>query len=104
MDVEAQLKKECTGVNPASHPEHPFSVPGPGTLHVVLDSKNVASKTDWDLWIMAPDGTAIDGSHGPTSHEETTDTFKKAQSVVFKACNIAGAPSATVTWTFTPKK
>lgn len=103
MEGTSVAGKECFAVDPASRDDHPLSLPGPGTLHVILDSQDVAAKTDWDLWIHdAADGSTIDGSHGGTAHEETTDKFKKAQGVVIRSCNLLGAPTATVTWDFSP--
>jgi hypothetical protein len=100
MEATSQAGKECFAVNPSSRNDHPFTVPGRGTLHVVLDSANVAGHTDWDLYIVDKDGGIIDSSHGATAHEETTDRFKTAQPVFFRACNLLGEPTATVTWTF----
>jgi hypothetical protein len=97
--------KPGCGVIPQSQDKHPFKVPGVGSLHVVLDSPNPSgngtASTDWDLYLLDADGAIIDSSHGGTSHEETTDKFKKKQGVTIWVCNLAGEPNGTVTYTFT---
>ncbi len=103
MEATGQAGKHCLNVDPASAVNHPFSVPAAGVLHVVLDSQNVGGVTDWDLYILDADGSELDASHGATAHEETTDPFKNKQGVTIRTCNLLGAPSATVTWTFTYK-
>lgn len=97
------VKDGCSGVNPASQDKRVWTVPGKGTLHVVLDSPDPTGHgvTDWDLWVLDSDGSTLDKSVGSTSHEETTDTFKKGQKVTFWVCNLLGQPSATVHYVFT---
>ena len=99
------LKDGCAGLLPTSKDNHPFTVPAAGTLHVVLDSTavthNSTQDADWDLYVLDPDGTIEDSSHSPTPHEETTDKFKRRTSLAFEVCNLLGAPSAKVTYTFT---
>ena len=97
------LPDGCTGVNPAGQDKHPFTVPAKGTLKVVLDSPDPTGHgaTDWDLYILDSDGSVLDSSHGPTSHEETFDKFKKKNPLTFEVCNLAGQPTATVHYTFT---
>lgn len=99
------------GVLPTGQNKHPFTVPGKGTLRVVLDSPDPTGTpsagpagsvgTDWDLYVLDSDGSILDSSKGATSHEETTDKFKKKQGVTFWVCNLAGEPNATVSYTFT---
>jgi hypothetical protein len=94
------------GLIAASTDQHPFKVPAAGTLHVVLDSANPLPTTtplgpDWDLHIIDADGSELDASTSATTHEETTDKFKKGQPLTIEVCNITGQPSATVTYTFT---
>ena len=98
--------KDGCGVLPQGQDKHPFTVPGKGTLTVVLDSANPvpdnpAGGTDWDLYVLDSDGTILDSSTGGTPHETTTDKFKKKQGVTFWVCNLAGEPSGTVSYTFT---
>ncbi len=104
MEGTGAAGKQCFNVDPASRNDHPLGVPGKGTLHVVLDGQDIQGKTDWDLYLIDADGTTLDASHGPTAHEETTDVFKAKRTVTIRACNLLGTPTATVTWTFTPKK
>jgi hypothetical protein len=117
QDVDGQLPdadpKGCAKRIPNSWDRHEFTVPAAGTLQVVLDSPDPTGTpnlgplgdtgTDWDLWILAPDGTGVDASHGATSHEMTTTKFKKKQKVVFEVCNLVGENKATVAYTFTYK-
>jgi hypothetical protein len=100
------LKKPGCGVLPQGQDKHPFTVPAAGKLHVVLDSpnpvpNNPAGGTDWDLYVVDADGIILDSSHGGTSHEETTDPFKKRTPVTFWVCNLSGEPNGTVSYTFT---
>jgi hypothetical protein len=104
-------KDGCTGLSPEGVNSHSFKVPAAGKLHVVLDSADPTGTpsagpagsvgTDWDLYVLDSDGVIVDGSHGGTSHEETTDKFKKAQQLSIQVCNLAGEPNATVSFTFT---
>ena len=98
--------KDGCGVLASGQDKHPFTVPAKGTLNVVLDSvnpvpDNPAGGTDWDLYVLDSDGAIMDSSTGGTAHETTTDKFKKKSSVTFWVCNLAGAPSGTVSYTFT---
>jgi uncharacterized membrane protein len=96
----------CSGVSPKGKDSRPFSVPAAGTLKVVLDSPDAskgAAPLDWDLYLVASDGTIIDEGTGQTAHEETVDTFKGKAAVSFVVCNNIGAPDATVSYTFTYK-
>jgi len=90
----------------ASQDAHPFTIPAKGTLHVVLDAPNPLPAStplgpDWDLHILDTDGTELDASTSTTSHEETSDKFKKKQAVTILVCNVTGGPTANVTYTFT---
>ena len=98
----------CTGVVPTAENKHPLSIPAAGQLHVVLDSPSPARApdgvgTDWDLHILSGNGTEIDSSTTPKSHEETFDSFKGKTNITIDVCNLNGEPNATVTWTFTYK-
>ena len=92
----------------ASQDAHAFKIPAAGTLKVVLDAPNPLPAStplgpDWDLHILDSDGSELSASTSETSHEETTDKFKKKQAVTFLVCNITGSPTATVSYTFTYK-
>lgn len=93
----------CSGVSPAGKDRHTLTIPARGTLKVVLDSPDPTGSgvTDWDLYLVQPDGQVYDSSHGGTSHEEIVTKFKHAQKMFVDACNLAGQPSGTVTWVFT---
>jgi hypothetical protein len=106
LEATGQVGDGCQAVNPASVDNHPFKVPGAGTLHVVLDSPDPtgSGNADWDLWILDSDGTTVlDGSHGASAHEETTDKFKKGQQVTISVCNLLGGSDGTVTYEFKGK-
>jgi hypothetical protein len=96
----------CSGVSPSGKDSHAFVVPGAGTLSVVLDAPDPAgsSATDWDLFLLEPDGTENTSSTGASAHEEAVAKFKAGQKLTIQVCNLAGAPNGTVTYTFTPKK
>jgi hypothetical protein len=94
------------GLLPNASDKHPFKVPAAGTLHVVLNAANPLPTTtavgpDWDLHILDADGSELDASTSSTSHEETTDKFKRPQPLTIEVCNITGQPNATVTYVFT---
>ena len=107
VEATEQVKDGCGLLLPSGQDKHPFTVPGKGSLHVVLDSANPVPSdlagADWDLYVLDADGSILDSSTGATAHEETTDTFKSKQAVTFWACNLLGEPNATVTYTFTPR-
>jgi len=105
-EVTELAKPGCGLVLPTGQDKHPFTVPGKGKLHVVLDSPNPVPSdlagADWDLYVLDSDGTILDSSTGATAHEETTDKFKAKDKLTFWVCNLLGEPNATVTYTFTP--
>lgn len=106
LEATGQLGDGCQALNPAAVDNHKLTVPGAGTLHVVLDSPDPTGtgNADWDLWIMDSDGTTVlDGSHGGSAHEETTDKFKKGQEVTISVCNLLGGSDGTVTFEFKGK-
>jgi hypothetical protein len=99
----------CDNVVPTAVDKHAFTVPAAGTLDVVLDSPSPARGpddlgTDWDLHILAANGSDVDSSTGSTSHEETITGFKGKTKITIESCNLNGEPNATVNWTFTYKK
>jgi hypothetical protein len=92
----------CAGLNPASQDQHPFTVPAKGTLKVHLSSQDpTGGQLDWDLALLDADGSTLSTSTSAGAEEGTLDKFKKKQSVLIQACNLAGLPDATVTFTFT---
>jgi hypothetical protein len=105
-DPSLEAGAACEAVLPTAVDNHPFKVPGAGTLTVVLDSPDPTGtgNTDWDLYVLDADGSVNSGSDGGTSHEEAAAKFKKAASVTIQVCNLAGAPDGTVSYVFTPKK
>jgi hypothetical protein len=93
----------CAGALPTSQDQHPFTVPAKGTLKVHLSSNDPtgSGQLDWDLALLDADGGTISLSTSPGAEEETLDKFKKKEAVKIQACNLAGLPEATVTYTFT---
>jgi hypothetical protein len=76
-----------------------IKVPGLGKLKVSLENTG-----DWALEVRDPKGVIIgssDGS-GPTDLEATTVKTKKAGTYKVWACNLGGAPTATLSWSWTP--
>lgn len=96
-------RDSCGVVNPKSMDVHPLTLPGTGTLRVVLDSPDPTGQgvTDWDLVILDSHNTEYDSSTGGTSHEETYDPGMKKGKVSIEVCNLAGGPSGTVNYTYT---
>jgi hypothetical protein len=103
-DPSLEVAEACTGVNPAATDNHALTLPGAGTLSVVLDASDPAGAGDWDLYILDADGSVNSGSDGGAAHEEATAKYKKGQQVTIQVCNLAGAPNGTVSYVFTPKK
>jgi hypothetical protein len=103
-DPTLQVAAACDPVVPTSTDNHPLTVPGAGTLSVVLDAPDPAGAGDWDLYILDADGSVNASSDGDSAHEEATAKYKKGQQVTLSVCNLAGAPNGTVSYVFTPKK
>jgi streptogramin lyase len=102
-EVQGELGKNCGTVDPQSSNVHPLTLPGSGTLHVVLDSPDPTKtgNTDWDLVILDSSGSEWDSSTGGTSHEETVDPGMKKGKISIVVCNLAGAPNGNVSYTYT---
>ncbi|MDX6197306.1 MAG: hypothetical protein QOJ79_457 [Actinomycetota bacterium] len=105
-DPSLEASSACEATLPSAVDNHPFTVPGAGTLTVVLDSPDPTGtgSTDWDLELLDADGSVNSGSEGGTSHEEAAAKYKKGQHMTIQVCNLAGGPNGTVSYTFTPKK
>ena len=110
-ELFGQIDKSQCGLLPTGTDNHAFKIPAAGKLKVVLDSPDPTGTpsagplgsvgTDWDLYLLDSEGAVIDSSHSGTSHEETTDKFKKAGKITIQVCNLVGEPNATVSYTFT---
>lgn len=103
MEAQGALGHICDNTDPESANSKAISLPGAGTLHVVLDSPDPTgtNNTDWDLVVLDAAGNEIDHSDGSTSHEETYDPGLKKGKVTIKVCNLAGAPNGKVSYTYT---
>lgn len=76
-----------------------LKIAGPGKLKVSL-----ANTGDWALEIRDPKGFIIGASDGgsPEAQEMATVKTKKAGTYKIWACNLGGAPEATLSWAWTP--
>jgi len=103
VEATDQTGSSCANINPEAVDLHALSLPAKGLLHVVLDGTDPTGQAlDWDLYLLDAHGNEIGSSTGATSHEEIITPAKGK--VTIKACNLAGAPTATVTYAFTYKK
>lgn len=95
----------CAMVVPQSWHSEAFKAPAPGKLSVKL----TGFTGDWDLLLIDSKGTQI--THGgasdvgtpgtPASESMTTKVKKGGTAYQIIACNWAGGPTGTVTYTFT---
>ena len=96
-DCASMLPEEGTPLeDPASAS---VKVPGPGKLKVTL-----ASTGDWALEIQDTKGFVIGSSDGPAPQDQEAATVKTKKAGTYKvwACNLGGAPTATLSWSWTP--
>jgi hypothetical protein len=92
----------CAGQIPVSQDQHAFTIPAKGRLTLHLSSEDPTGQAfDWDLALLDEGGSVLNTSTGATAEEEILMKFKKKERVLFQACNLAGLPQATVTYTFT---
>ena len=92
----------CAGALPAGEDRHPFTIPAKGTLKLHLSSQDPTGQAfDWDLALLDEGAEVLASSTGATAEEEILMKFKKKERVLFQACNLAGLPTATITYTFT---
>ena len=80
----------------------PFKVTAAGKLAVEM----TGFQGDWDLCVFDKTGKNLASSAGfvDQTKEATTVKFKKATEIVIVAQNLAGGPTATVSYTFTPNR
>ena len=104
VEATDETGTSCANINPAAVDLHALNLPAKGLLHVVLDGTDPTGALDWDLYLLDAKGNEIGGSNGASSHEEIYLPNVGRGKVTIKACNLAGAPSATVTYAFTYKK
>ncbi|HET7310721.1 MAG TPA: hypothetical protein VFJ17_05290 [Mycobacteriales bacterium] len=104
VEATDQTGTSCANINPAAVDLHDLNLPAKGLLHVVLDGTDPTGALDWDLYLLDAKGNEIGGSNGATSHEELFIPHLGKGKVTIKACNLAGAPTATVNYQFTYKK
>ena len=93
----------CPQRVPGSFFDETVKIPAKGLLHVELTGYN----GDYDLLLMDADKEelAYSGQTAVQGEPEIVDvSFKKAATVHIVNCNWAGAPTAKVSYTYTPKK
>jgi hypothetical protein len=93
----------CANINPDSVDLHPLNLPAKGLLQVTLSSPDPTGALDWDLYLLDAHGNEIGASNGASSQEGIVTPLNKSK-VTIKACNLMGAPTATVSYSFTYKK
>lgn len=89
----------CTPALATARHSEPFKVPAAGRLKVTIEFTG-----DWALGLRdKKSGSQIASSDGatPETPESMDVKFKRATEVFIDACNFAGGPTATVTYTFT---
>lgn len=93
----------CAGLLPVSEDRHELKLPARGTLKVHLSGEDPAATgaLDWDLALLDADMAPVSSSTSEGSEEETFNKIRKKQTVYIQACNLAGLPHATITYTFT---
>lgn len=90
------------GVEPVHKTGAPFTAPETGLL--TLSAEGFIG--DWDLFVLAENGTEIAASNrrqDPTASDGTeraTTLLEADQTVTMMACNQTGAPVAEITWSF----
>lgn len=91
----------CAQNVPQSFHEERFTAPAAGNLKVTLKDYT----GDWDLLLEDGGGAELSysGASDVGAPEEVYLKLKKKEQVVIVACNFAGAPTATVSYTFTFK-
>lgn len=95
----------CAMTVPQSYHKTEFKAPGVGKLQVKLDGFS----GDWDLLLIDSKGTQVaagdkleQATPATPTTESMTAKIKKAGAVyTIVACNWAGGPTGTVTYTFT---
>jgi hypothetical protein len=102
VEATDQTGTNCANIDPQSVDLHPLNLPAKGLLHVVLDGTDPTGALDWDLYLLDAKGNELGESTGASSHEEIITPAKGK--VTIKACNLMGAPTATVTYAYTYKK
>ena len=93
----------CANINPAAVDLHPLTLPAKGLLDVTLEGTDpTGTALDWDLYLLDAHGNELGESTGASSQEAIITPAKGK--VTIKACNLMGAPTATITYAFTYKK
>ena len=92
----------CDSLLPSQFPREapiPVKVPGAGKLKVSL-----ANTGDWAVEIQDSRGVVLASADGdmPEAQESATAKTKKAGTYKIVPCNLGGAPTATVSWSWTP--
>jgi hypothetical protein len=106
------LADGCNGVLATGHDKRQFTVPAAGKLTVNLVSPDPTGRgvTDWDMYLMASEGSTAGAVTGPpdtiaygagsTSNEQAIATFKKKTTFSLQVCNLVGNTKGKVSWVF----
>lgn len=91
----------CAPLIPQARATFAYTVPGPGTLTMVLKNK-----LDWSADIRDAKDNVLSEADGttPQTPEGIEIKFKAKTKILMGACNLGGEPSVIVTYTFRPKK
>ncbi len=103
VEATDEAGSNCANVNPQAVDLHALSLPGKGLLNVSLNGTDpTGTALDWDLYLLDAQGNELGESTGASSAEQIITPAKGK--VTIKACNLMGAPTATISYAFTYKK
>ena len=103
VEATDETGTNCANINPQAADLHAVNLPGKGLLNVKLESTDpTGTALDWDLYLLDSKGNELGESTGASSDEQIIAPAKGK--VTIKACNLMGAPTATVSYVYTYKK
>ena len=103
VEATDETGTNCANINPESVDLHSLNLPGKGLLNVALNATDpTGTALDWDLYLLDSKGNELGESTGGSSAEQIITPAKGK--VTIKAFNLMGAPTATVTYSYTYKK
>lgn len=102
-DYSSHLMDGCASVVPGAQHKQKVTIPAKGTLSVKLVGGELPAGGvgDWDLYTLDAKGDLLSISESETVKESTFDKLKGKTEVSIWVCNLIGAPSGTVSYTFT---
>lgn len=103
VEATDETGTNCANINPEAVDEHAVNLPGKGLINVKLSATDpTGTALDWDLYLLDSKGNELGESTGGSSDEQIIAPAKGK--VTIKACNLMGAPSATIAYVYTYKK